>query len=103
MGAKSKAGTETVIGLTRWDQPDVPFNPSDFVLWHKRLQGSLYGGANPRNDIPLMLSLWEKGKLDIDGLVTREYALDEINQAYADLLAGRLLRGVIKYPWYTPS
>lgn len=101
--ATSKGGTATVIGLTRWDQPDVPFNPSDFVLWHKTLKGSLYGGANPRNDIPLMLSLWEKGLLDIDGLVTREYALEEVNQAYADLVAGKNLRGVIRYPWYTAS
>jgi len=98
--ATSKAGTATVIGLTRWDQPDVPFNPSDFVLWHKTLKGSLYGGANPRNDIPLMLSLWDRGLIDIDGLVTREYPLEDINQAYKDLLDGKNLRGVIKFPWY---
>jgi alcohol dehydrogenase (nicotinoprotein) len=97
----SKGGVATVIGLTKWDQPDVPFNPSEFVLWHKTLHGSLYGGANPRNDIVTMLRLWETGQIDIEGLVTKEYQLEEINEAYADLLAGKNIRGLIRYPWYT--
>ncbi|MEV5409865.1 Zn-dependent alcohol dehydrogenase [Thermopolyspora sp. NPDC052614] len=97
--ALRKGGTAAVVGLTRHDQPDIPVNPSDFVLWQKTLTGSLNGGCNPRNDIPAMLAMWESGLLDLDGLVTREYRLEQINEAYEDLLAGRNIRGVIRYEW----
>lgn len=94
-----KGGTAAVVGLTRHDQPSIPINPSDFVLWQKTLTGSLNGGCNPRNDIPLMLAMWEAGQLDLDALVTAEYRLEQINEAYADLLSGKNVRGVIRYEW----
>ncbi|XVQ06868.1 Zn-dependent alcohol dehydrogenase [Spirillospora sp. CA-255316] len=97
--ALRKGGTAAVVGLTRHDQPDVPINPSEFVLWQKTLTGSLNGGCNPRNDIPSMLAMWDAGQLDLDGLVTTEYRLEQINDAYADLLAGKNIRGVIRYEW----
>ncbi|MBI5337237.1 MAG: Zn-dependent alcohol dehydrogenase [Mycolicibacterium rufum] len=97
--AVRKGGVAAVVGLTRHDQPDIPVNPSDFVLWQKTLTGSLNGGCNPRNDIPKMLRLWDSGQLDLDGLVTREYRIEQINEAYDDLLAGKNLRGVIRYEW----
>jgi len=59
--------------------------------------GTLYGDSQPRNDIPNMLKMYEVGKLKLDELVTRTYTLDQINEAYADLMAGRLIRGVIEF------
>ncbi|AQA02465.1 alcohol dehydrogenase [Mycobacterium sp. MS1601] len=94
-----KSGTVAVVGLTRHDQPSIPINPSDFVLWQKTLTGSLNGGCNPRNDIPKMLKLWDSGQINLDGLVTKEYRIEQINDAYDDLLAGKNLRGVIRYEW----
>jgi S-(hydroxymethyl)glutathione dehydrogenase/alcohol dehydrogenase len=63
----------------------------------KRLQGSLYGTTNARNDIPLLTRLYRSGALMLDELITRTYPLEEINQAFADMKAGRNLRGVIVY------
>jgi S-(hydroxymethyl)glutathione dehydrogenase/alcohol dehydrogenase len=97
--ATGKTGTCVVIGLSHFTDPAIPFPPTDLVLYQRTLRGSLYGGANPHNDIPKMLRMWEDGKIDIDGLVTKEYRIEEINEAYADLLAGKLLRGVIRYDW----
>jgi S-(hydroxymethyl)glutathione dehydrogenase/alcohol dehydrogenase len=42
-----------------------------------------------------MLDLYRAGKLKLDELVTRKYALEEINQGYEDLEAGKNIRGVI--------
>ena len=65
------------------------------TLFQKRLLGSLYGEANPRADIPRLLSLYREGKLLLDETVTTEYKLADINSAYDDMLAGRNIRGVI--------
>ena len=66
-----------------------------FTLFQKRLLGSLYGEANPRADIHRLLSLYREGKLLLDETVTAEYKLNDINEGYDDMLAGRNIRGVI--------
>jgi NDMA-dependent alcohol dehydrogenase len=66
-----------------------------FTLLQKRLLGSLYGEANPRADIPRLLSLYREGKLLLDETVTHEYKLAEVNEGYADMRAGNNIRGVI--------
>jgi Zn-dependent alcohol dehydrogenase len=46
--------------------------------------------------MPLVLDLYMSGRLDLDRLVTRTYALDEINEAFAAMNAGEVARGVIE-------
>ncbi len=67
------------------------------VLYQKTLMGTLYGDSNPRNDVPNLLSMYKTGKIKLDELVSRTYTLDEINEAYADLVAGRIIRGVVEF------
>lgn len=72
--------------------------PAAFLtFFEKQLIGSLFGSANPRVDIPKLLELYTQGQLDLDGLVTRTYTLDEINEGYADMNAGKNIRGVLIY------
>ncbi|MEY4605854.1 MAG: NDMA-dependent alcohol dehydrogenase [Ilumatobacteraceae bacterium] len=72
--------------------------PAVFLtVFEKQLIGSLFGSANPRRDIPKLLELYSQGQLDLDGLVTRTYTLDDINQGYADMNAGKNIRGVLVY------
>ena len=56
----------------------------------KVLTGSEGGGSRPQVDIPRLVRLCQAGKLDLAPLVGRRYALDEINDAIADLRAGRV-------------
>ena len=63
----------------------------------KTVKGSYYGSASPARDFPLLADLYLQGRLDLDQLVTRTYRLEEINDAYADMLAGRVARGVIVF------
>jgi len=44
---------------------------------------------------PRLLGLYQPGDVMLDELITRTYTLDEINEGYADLEAGKLVRGVI--------
>jgi S-(hydroxymethyl)glutathione dehydrogenase/alcohol dehydrogenase len=43
------------------------------------------------------LDLFRTGRINLDKLVTREYELEDINQAFEDMLEGRNIRGVIRY------
>ena len=61
----------------------------------KTVRGSSYGSVNPQRDIPLLLDLYEAGRLKLEKLITQRYHLGQINEAYADLLNGALARGII--------
>jgi Zn-dependent alcohol dehydrogenase len=63
----------------------------------KTVAGSYYGTANPTRDFPLYADLYLKGKLDLDRLVSKTYSLDQINEAYADMLSGEIARGLIVF------
>jgi S-(hydroxymethyl)glutathione dehydrogenase/alcohol dehydrogenase len=78
-------------------QRDVEFDLFTFAMSGKRLQGSLYGTTNSRNDVPLLADLYRSGRLKLDELITRTYSLEDINQAFADMRDGKNLRGVIMY------
>src|SRR5579885_3094598 len=95
--ALAKNGTLVIVGLASATQLSLPIAPLNLVLTQKAVMGVLYGDARPRNDIPTMLKLYETGKLKLDELVTQTYTLDQINEAYADLIAGKIIRGVIEF------
>jgi Zn-dependent alcohol dehydrogenase len=63
----------------------------------KTVTGSYYGTANTARDFPLYADLYLKGKLDLGRLVSKTYRLEQINEAYADMLSGALARGVIVF------
>lgn len=95
--ATGKNGTVVVVGLTPYTEKSLPISPLDLVLSQKTIMGTLYGDSQPRKDIPDLLKMYEAGKLKLDELVTRTYTLDQVNEAYADLIAGRIIRGVIEF------
>jgi alcohol dehydrogenase (nicotinoprotein) len=92
-----KNGTVVVIGLTPATAESIPVPPLDLVLFQKTLMGTLYGDSQPRNDIPNLLAMYHSGKIKLDELITRTYTLDQVNEAYADMLAGKNIRGVIEF------
>ncbi|MCP9273653.1 alcohol dehydrogenase catalytic domain-containing protein [Mycolicibacterium arenosum] len=93
----AKGGACVLAALGDATATDVTANLAINILLQKRLQGSLLGGGDPHHDIPLLASMYLAGKLDLDGMVTREYRLDEINDGFRDMLEGKLIRGVIRY------
>jgi S-(hydroxymethyl)glutathione dehydrogenase/alcohol dehydrogenase len=69
----------------------------DFIQSCKNLKGLIYGGMNPRSSTPMLLSMYRNGHLKLDELITRRYGLDQINEAYDDMRAGRNIMGVIEF------
>ena len=69
----------------------------ELTLYEKQIRGSLFGSSNPQHDIPRLLELYNIGQLKLDELITREYALEDINQGYEDMRNGLNLRGLIRF------
>jgi len=67
------------------------------VQEEKILTGSVYGSSRPRIDIPMLIGLYQAGKLKLDELLTRKYPFAEINEAYAALERGEVLRSVVTF------
>jgi alcohol dehydrogenase (nicotinoprotein) len=67
------------------------------TLWKKTIRGSLFGDCNPTTDIPRLLDLYRTGELKLDELITNRYSLEQVDEGYADLLAGTNVRGIIEH------
>ncbi|MHB1129119.1 MAG: alcohol dehydrogenase, partial [Ilumatobacteraceae bacterium] len=97
MALTAKRGRVVVTNIHPLLEFGASISLADLTLMEKQLVGSLFGSGNPRSDIPKLLGLYREGQLDLDGLVTREYSLDEINEGYRAMRDGENIRGVIKY------
>lgn len=81
----------TVVGIgvapigTEISLPAIELSTSE-----KTLMSCTYGTSRPRQDMPLYLEMYMNGELKLDRLVSNHYALDQINDAIADLEAGRI-------------
>ncbi|GBE65643.1 alcohol dehydrogenase [Mycobacterium sp. MFM001] len=92
-----KGGSCVLTGMTPYSEMLVPLVLSDMALFHKQLKGTIYGGMNPRASTPMLLSMYQNGKLKLDELVSRGYRLEEINDAVTDMREGRNIRGIIEF------
>ena len=94
--AARRGGTEVVVGVapggstTRYAALDLHVN-------EKRILGSFFGSCNPHVEFPRLLDFYRSGRLLLDELVSKTYPLSNINEAYADMLAGGHKRGVLTF------
>jgi alcohol dehydrogenase (nicotinoprotein) len=93
--AVGKDGVVVVTGLNKLLEPNIQLPATILTLFRKTLKGSLFGDSNPTYDIPKLLGLYQAGDLKLDEIITRTYTLDQVNEGYDDLLAGKNVRGVV--------
>ena len=55
------------------------------------------GSSVLKKDIPILSNLYRQGRLKLDELVTRQYSLNEINDAVNDVKLGNTRRNVIVF------
>jgi NDMA-dependent alcohol dehydrogenase len=89
-------GSLVLVGLSPMGT-GTNFPASVIARQEKTVTGSYYGSVSPRRDFPRILDLYRGGRLKLDELVTRVWRLDEINEAFAAMLAGEGARGVIAF------
>ena len=89
-------GTIVCVGIPGPDsRPSLP--GPELVRDEKIVTGSLYGSSRPALDIPAILNQFMQGNLPLEQMITKTYALTEINMAFDDMRAGRLTRGVLVF------
>jgi S-(hydroxymethyl)glutathione dehydrogenase/alcohol dehydrogenase len=90
-----KGGTCVVTAVAPQSQTECSINLFELGMWQKEVRGVIFGGGNPRYDIPNLLALYKSGQLKLDEIITRTYPLEQINQGYQDMLDGVNIRGVV--------
>ena len=65
--------------------------------YNKTYINPLYGKRRPQIDFPNIIDLYESGQIRLEEMITRTYSLNELNEAFNDLLAGRNAKGVIQF------
>jgi S-(hydroxymethyl)glutathione dehydrogenase/alcohol dehydrogenase len=88
-------GRAVVVGLA--SRADMFSIPSIMLLTEKSIKGSIYGSANPAVDFPRLVALYEEGRLDLSGMVSKTRLLEEINEAIAEMREGKVARVVVTF------
>lgn len=91
-----RGGTLVVVGVAPAGA-EVAFNASSIMLDEKTIRGSLYGSCVPRRDVPRILKLYGAGRLKLDELISREYPIERINDAFEALQKGEVARSIIRF------
>src|SRR5437868_5541043 len=91
-----RGGVAVVVGVAK-PGDSTAVRTMTLPFEEKTLTGSYFGSCVPRVDFPRMLELYTGGRLMLDELITRRYAVADAAQAFADLESGRNARGVIMF------
>ena len=89
-----RGGSAVLVGVGRATER-FSVNSLILPLTSKNIIGCMYGSVNFKVDFPMYLDFYRQGLLDLDGMVTKTYTLDEAPQAFEDMESGQNTRGVI--------
>jgi S-(hydroxymethyl)mycothiol dehydrogenase len=92
--ARDLAGTVVQVGVpTPEMRIDIPM--IDFFGRGGRLKPSWYGDCLPSRDFPRLIDLYLQERLDLDRFVSETIALEEVEEAFAKMQRGEVLRSVV--------
>jgi NDMA-dependent alcohol dehydrogenase len=90
-------GTVVLSSVAPREVTSVSLPLSAFLLSAKSLVGTIIGNVNPVSDINRMLDLYRAGTLRLDEMIGNHYSLADLAQGFADMHAGKNIRGVIDF------
>ena len=91
-----QGGTLVLVGMPAYGVK-LTLEAADFAGSEQHIMGSKMGSTRLRVDVPKLVALYKDGRLKLDELVTKEYPLEEINEAVAAVKRGEALRNVIVF------
>ena len=95
--ARDLAGTVVLVGVPTPDvRLDLPL--LDFFARGGALKSSWYGDCLPSRDFPMLIDLHLQGRLQLDKFVSETITLDQVEDAFAAMSRGEVLRSVVLLP-----
>ena len=88
-------GRSIIIGVAEAGA-EISTRPFQLVTGRK-WEGSAFGGARGRTDVPKIVDWYMEGKIDIDSLITHTLTLDNINEGFQLMKSGESIRSVVIY------
>jgi Zn-dependent alcohol dehydrogenase len=98
-GAEALVGTMGAIVIVGMPATGVSgqFDPSALAGRNQRILGSRMGTSVVARDIPALMQRYHDKQLELDGLVSKTFSLDQINEAMDEVRSGAALRNVIVF------
>ncbi|MCL3836591.1 S-(hydroxymethyl)mycothiol dehydrogenase [Aeromicrobium duanguangcaii] len=93
--ARDLAGTVVLVGVPTPDMtvPELPL--IDVFGRGGALKSSWYGDCLPSRDFPMLVDLYQQGRLDLDAFVTEEIGIEDVEAAFEKMHHGDVLRSVV--------
>ena len=93
--ARDLAGTVVLVGVPTPEMtvPEIPL--LDVFGRGGSLKSSWYGDCLPSRDFPMLVDLYQQGRLDLDAFVTEEIGINDIEAAFERMHDGDVLRSVV--------
>ncbi|MES2237462.1 MAG: S-(hydroxymethyl)glutathione dehydrogenase/class III alcohol dehydrogenase [Pseudomonadota bacterium] len=88
-------GVSTIVGVAGAGK-EISTRPFQLVtgrVW----QGSAFGGARGRTDVPKIVDWYMEGKINIDDLITHVMPIEQINEAFDLMHEGKSIRSVVTF------
>lgn len=94
--ARDLAGTVVLVGVPTPEMTlELPF--LDVFARGGALKSSWYGDCLPSRDFPMLVELYQQGRLPLEKFVSEEIALDQVESAFAKMHRGEVLRSVVTF------
>jgi S-(hydroxymethyl)mycothiol dehydrogenase len=92
--ARDLAGTLVQVGVP---DPAMTIELPMIELFGRggALKSSWYGDCLPTRDFPMLIELYLSGRLDLDGFVSETIGLEDVEEAFARMQRGEVLRSVV--------
>ncbi|MEK7792417.1 MAG: S-(hydroxymethyl)glutathione dehydrogenase/class III alcohol dehydrogenase [Pseudomonadota bacterium] len=88
-------GRSIIIGVAEAGA-EISTRPFQLVTGRK-WEGSAFGGARGRTDVPKIVNWYMDGKINIDSLITHTLKLEDINEGFRLMKTGESIRSVVIY------
>jgi S-(hydroxymethyl)glutathione dehydrogenase/alcohol dehydrogenase len=88
-------GRSVIIGVAAAGA-EIATRPFQLVTGRK-WEGSAFGGARGRTDVPRIVDWYMDGKVQIDPLITHKLKLEDINEGFDLMERGESIRSVVVY------
>ena len=94
--ALAPGGHAVAVGISA-QKIRAEYSPFNMVFTEKTVSGTFYGSVRPNVDFPVLVDHYMNKKLNIDGLISRTYKLQDINEGFKRMMAGEVARGVVVF------